>query len=220
MDTQEFKYKPKREDLVRLLRQKGITDERVLQAFLDVRRHLFMDSAFWDVAYDDTAYPIGYGQTISQPYTVAFMSALVSDGGKRTSGKVLEIGTGSGYQAAILAALGFTVFSIERLPEIYNRTKKLLETLKIRVNTRLGDGTLGWEEFAPYEAIVVTAGSPDIPQSLLHQLNPNGGRLIIPVGNSSRQSMKILRRDGETIYESSVDNFKFVPLIGKEGWQK
>ncbi|MDW8465981.1 MAG: protein-L-isoaspartate(D-aspartate) O-methyltransferase [Chloroherpetonaceae bacterium] len=189
LSDQDFKYRPKREAMVEALRKAGITNERVLRAFCNVKRHLFVDSAFWDSAYDDTPLPIGQNQTISQPFTVAYMTQLVADyypAGK----KVLEIGTGSGYQAAIFYDLGYKVYTIERIPELYEKAKRTFEMLGLNIMTRLGDGSLGWPSMAPFDAIVVTAGSPDVPKSLLQQLAEDG-RLIIPIGSPTRQKMSL-----------------------------
>lgn len=215
---QDFKYRPKREAMVESLRQAGITNERALNAFRAVKRHLFLDSAFWDSAYDDTPLPIGQNQTISQPFTVAYMTQLVAQhypAGK----KVLEIGTGSGYQAAILYELGYRVYTIERIPELYEKAKRIFEALGISVMTRLGDGTLGWPSAAPFDAIIVTAGSPDVPTSLLQQL-ADDGRLIIPIGGATKQKMSLFHRQANAIYETHLYDFAFVPLIGKEGWSE
>ncbi|MFN3385509.1 MAG: protein-L-isoaspartate(D-aspartate) O-methyltransferase [Candidatus Thermochlorobacter sp.] len=215
---QDFKYRPRRAAMVESLRQAGITNERVLNAFRAVKRHLFLDSALWDSAYDDTPLPIGQGQTISQPFTVAYMTQLIAQhypAGK----KVLEIGTGSGYQAAILYELGYRVYTIERIPELYERAKCIFEALGLRIMTRLGDGTLGWPSAAPFDAILVTAGSPDVPPSLLEQL-ADDGRLIIPIGSATKQKMSLFHRQGNSIYETHLYDFAFVPLIGKEGWSE
>ncbi|NTV44996.1 MAG: protein-L-isoaspartate(D-aspartate) O-methyltransferase [Chlorobiales bacterium] len=217
IQDQDFKYRPKREEMVAKLQEHGITNKRVLEAFRKVKRHLFMDNIFWDRAYEDSALPISCSQTISQPYTVAYMTSIIAS--YYPTGKILEIGTGSGYQAAILYELGYKVFTIERIPALHNKAKKLFESLGLRIATRLGDGTLGWHEMAPYDAVIVTAGSPDVPQSLLEQLNDNG-RLIIPVGSSDKQQMMIYHRQGNTVYESATNYFAFVPLIGKEGWKE
>ncbi len=217
MQDQDHKYRPKREAMTMLLRRNGIKNERVLEAFLNVKRHLFLDTAFWDVAYQDSPFPIGQNQTISQPFTVAYMTELVADNYAKGS-KVLEIGTGSGYQAAILAELGYRVFTMERHAELYEKSKQTLEKLHVSVMQRLGDGTLGWISAAPFDAILVTAGSPNAPQALLEQLADNG-RLIIPIGNETKQRMSIFHRQGNMIYEHQTHDFAFVPLIGKQGWQ-
>ena len=218
IQDQDFKYKPRREAMVETLRvDYGISDERVLKAFLKVKRHLFVDSVFWDSAYEDSAFPIGSSQTISQPYTVAYMTSIITK--FYNTGKVLEIGTGSGYQAAILQALGYQVYTIERIEILYKKSRSIFQKLRLGISIRYGDGTLGWPEKAPYDAIIVTAGAPSVPHTLLEQLN-EGGRLIIPVGDTKQQNMMIYYRQGQTIYESKASTFTFVPLIGKQGWEQ
>jgi protein-L-isoaspartate(D-aspartate) O-methyltransferase len=210
-------YEKERQDLVNKISENGITDIYVLKAISDVERHKFIPEAILSHAYKDAALPIGYGQTISQPYTVAFMTQSLK---VKPGLKILEIGTGSGYQAAILFKMGAKVYSIERQFEIYERTRKLLDKLEIRVNTKCGDGTIGWDEFAPYDGILVTAGSPDVPPSLLKQL-AIGGRLVIPVGDMISQKLKIITKLESDNFETvDVPQFVFVPLIGKEGWNK
>lgn len=197
------------------LRGKGISDEAVLQAINAVPRHFFLDLAFLELAYDDRAMPIGEGQTISQPFTVAFQSQLLE---VKKRDKVLEIGTGSGYQASVLEKLGAKVFSIERQRKLYEKTRLLLQNMNSKVSTHYGDGTLGLPAFAPFDKIIVTAGAPVVPQSLCEQLKP-GGLLVIPVGDEAHQRMLRIRKmpDGQLETET-FDNFKFVPLVGKEGW--
>ncbi|MFM2134055.1 MAG: hypothetical protein RL156_1336 [Bacteroidota bacterium] len=199
-----------------VLQAKGIRDSRVLEAMRSVPREKFVPAVFVRKVYNDVALPIGHDQTISQPYTVAFMTQELN---VEPGCKILEIGTGSGYQAAVLAAMGAEVISIERQPELYRRTSPLLASLHLPVTCILGDGTLGYAEQAPYDRIIVTAGAPDMPQHLLHQLRI-GGRLIAPVGGSTQQRMVIVDRLGETEYDehASKDSFSFVPLIGEEGW--
>jgi protein-L-isoaspartate(D-aspartate) O-methyltransferase len=209
------RFAKEREDMVNLIRERGITDARVLTAIGSVERHLFLPEHFASRAYDDTSLPIGEGQTISQPYTVAFMTeALHINAGE----KVLEVGTGSGYQAAVLAALGASVFTIERSLELLAMARKTLERLRYRVAARGGDGTVGWSAHAPYKGIIVTAAAPDIPRPLLDQL-ADGGRLVIPVGDREVQSVVIVERHGEALERTEAPGFKFVPLIGKMGWQ-
>ena len=210
-------FEQERETLVNIIKDKGIKDERVLNAFMKVERHLFVQDIMRYHSYKDVALPIGHGQTISQPYTVAFMTeALNLESGK----KVLEIGTGSGYQAAILEKMGIRVFSIERNHNLYNRTLKLFDELGIRAALRCADGTIGWEEFAPYDGIIVTAGGPTIPEKLKRQLAV-GGKMIIPVGDKKSQTMKILTKTAEDEFEiEDMPQFAFVPLIGKEGWKE
>lgn len=209
-------YEVERQELVDKLRAKGIRDEAVLDAIEKVERHLFIPDAMKHFAYNDIALPIGYGQTISQPYTVAIMTEALK---LKKGSKVLEIGTGSGYQAAILFEMGMKVYSIERHHQLYTKTQKLFEKLGIRAVLRCSDGTLGWEEFAPFDGIIVTAGSPDIPENLKRQLAVNG-RLVIPVGKRSTQKMMILEKKGADKFTvEKISNFVFVPLIGKEGWK-
>ncbi len=201
--------------MVALLRERGITDERVLQAMGSVERHQFVQSALMQKSYDDSALPIGCGQTISQPYTVAFMTqALRIQKGQ----KVLEIGTGSGYQAAVLAEMGIRVFSIERHFELHDAAKRVLSKLNYHVALKTGDGTIGWSEYAPYDGILVTAGAPEIPEALMKQLSPSCGRLVIPVGTLDVQRLAIITREGVSYTTTETDGFKFVPLIGKQGW--
>ncbi|MBN1299618.1 MAG: protein-L-isoaspartate(D-aspartate) O-methyltransferase [Melioribacteraceae bacterium] len=210
-------YEKERNELVDLLKKKGIKDEKVLTAINNIERHLFIPDAIGYHAYKDTALPIGYGQTISQPYTVALMTEYLK---LSPNDKVLEIGTGSGYQAAILNFMGIKVYSIERNFDIYSRTQKLFDKMGIRAVLRCGDGTLGWSEFAPYNGIIVTAGSPDIPKNLKNQLVANG-RLVIPVGDKRTQTLKVLTKiDEENFNIESIPSFAFVPLIGKQGWKE
>jgi protein-L-isoaspartate(D-aspartate) O-methyltransferase len=205
----------RRKEMVETLKLYGIVNHRVLQAFLDVHRHLFFDADAVGCAYNDGAYPVGFGQTISQPYTVAFMTNLLVE--RCASGKVLEIGTGSGYQAAILDALGYSVYTVERVFELYERSKKLFSRLGLNITCRFGDGTLGWMEEAPFDGIVVTAGAPKEPESLLQQLAEKGC-MVIPVGNSDSQQMTVFQRKGNDFVKECFQQFTFVPLIGQEGW--
>ena len=205
-----------REELIETLKKKGINDPNVLNAFSKVERHKFIPDAVRHHAYKDVALPIGFGQTISQPYTVAFMTQALE---VKEGDKILEIGTGSGYQAAILLELGARVFSIERNNELYNRTMKIFDDLKLRVAARCGDGTIGWDEFAPYNGIIVTAGGPTVPKNLLKQLSIYG-RLVIPIGNKRSQEMQIITKISEDEFQvEKIPNFAFVPLIGREGWK-
>lgn len=210
-------YETERSDLVDKLRNRGITDEMVLKAISEVERDKFVPDALKIHAYKDIALPIGYGQTISQPYTVAYMTQALK---LNTGDKVLEIGTGSGYQAALLENMGMKVYSIERQFDIYIKTQKLFDKLGIRVHTKYGDGTIGWEEYAPFNGIIVTAGSPSVPESLKKQLTI-GGRLVIPVGSKQTQILKIVRKTGEDDFDvQDIPEFAFVPLIGREGWNR
>ncbi len=210
-------YEEERKQLVELLKKKGIKDERVLDAINSIQRHLFIPDVIGFHAYKDTALPIGYNQTISQPYTVAFMTEALE---LKRGYKVLEIGTGSGYQAAVLIHIGMKVYSIERNFEIYSRTQKLFDRMGLRAAIRCADGTLGWEEFAPYDGIIVTAGSPIVPDNLLKQLKI-GRKLVIPVGDKQTQSMKIVTKISEDENDiKSISSFAFVPLVGKQGWKE
>ena len=201
--------------MVKTIEEKGIKDQRVLQAIHAIPRHLFVDTAFENRAYEDSALPIGKGQTISQPYTVAAQTELLE---VEKGDKILEIGTGSGYQAAVLCELGADVYSVERHEKLYRSAKEILQELGYRPNLKLGDGTLGWSAYAPYDAIVVTAGAPVVPEDLKHQLKI-GGRLVVPVGDQKSQVMYRITRTGEDEFrEERLNHFKFVPLIGEKGW--
>jgi protein-L-isoaspartate(D-aspartate) O-methyltransferase len=209
-------HEKEREILAESLFKKGITDKNVLRAFMKVERHLFVPDIIIHHAYADVALPIGDEQTISQPYTVAFMTQALE---LTERSKILEIGTGSGFQAAILVEMGMKVFSIERQYNIYKRTQKLFDNLGIRAALIYGDGTIGWDEAAPYDRIIVTAGGPDIPKRLLNQL-VIGGKMVIPIGDRYSQTMKIISKLSDNEFDTvDVPNFKFVPLIGKEGWK-
>lgn len=209
------KHIQRRNALTDKLKEKGIKDQNVLEAIRSVPRHEFVDTALENRAYEDTALPIGAGQTISQPYTVAAQTELLE---VKKGEKILEIGTGSGYQAAILSYLGANVYSVERQEKLYHAAKKILSDLGYRPELKLGDGTLGWSAYAPYDGIVVTAGAPVVPEDLVEQLNI-GGRLIVPVGNQKSQVMVRITRVSENEYdEERLQHFKFVPLIGEKGW--
>ena len=197
-----------------LLRDRGISDVRLQRAMSIVPRHLFVPEPFTSRSYEDSALPIGKGQTISQPYTVAFMTQAL---GIKEGDKILEVGTGSGYQAAILAEMGARVFSIERNLDLLASARKIFEKLKYRIASKGGDGTVGWNEFAPFDGIIVTAGAPSIPQPLLNQLT-QGGKLVIPVGDLEMQTLIVCIRQGERFDRKEIEGFKFVPLIGKMGW--
>ena len=209
-------FHDRRQQLVKELREKGISNEALLDAIGKIPRERFVDPAFVQHAYEDTAFPIGEMQTISQPYTVAFMTEALA---LKRGEKVLEIGTGSGYQAAVLAEMGSRVFTIERHTSLLADARQRLDLLGYdRVLSRVGDGSRGWNEYAPFDAIIVTAGAPDVPESLTKQLNASGGRMIIPVGNQEMQRMYLIRRNGDDLTGEELPEFKFVPLIGKEGW--
>jgi len=209
-------FKRQRLELVETLSKKGISDEILLRAMNDVQREKFIPSGVRTHAYKDIALPIGYGQTISQPYTIAIMTQALK---VKKGDKILEIGTGSGYQAALLFMMGAKVFSIERHFEIFNKVLKLFDNLSIRVRCKQGDGTLGWDEFAPFDGIIVTAGSPGIPVSLKQQL-VIGGRMVIPVGDKNSQTLKVITKiDDDHFDVEEIPEFAFVPLIGREGWK-
>lgn len=204
------KHYGRRVQLIKLLMQKGITDQKVLDAMLKIPRHLFFDSGFEDFAYIDKAFEIGAGQTISQPYTVAFQSQLLE---VKKDQKILEIGTGSGYQTAILCSLGAKVYSIERQNELFRKASSFLPKIGIRPkHLAFGDGYKGLENHAPYDGIIVTAGAPIIPKPLMAQLKI-GGRLVIPLGENT-QIMTLLIRKNESQFEKhEFGDFRFVPLL-------
>ncbi|SHI83502.1 protein-L-isoaspartate(D-aspartate) O-methyltransferase [Algibacter luteus] len=206
-----FKHKGLRQQLVNIIEAKGIKDPKVLKAIGKIPRHLFMDSSFLDHAYQDKAFPIAADQTISQPYTVAFQTELLKI---KPGDKILEIGTGSGYQTAVLCELGAKVYSIERQNELFKKTSKFLPKLGYRAKKLVfGDGYLGLEEEAPFDGIIVTAGAPYVPKPLLSQLKI-GGRLVIPVGDDI-QVMTMFTRKGPKEYEQEeFGEFRFVPLLG------
>ena len=209
------RFEEERRDMIALLRDRLITDERILRAMVTVERHLFVPEPFTNRSYEDSALPIGKGQTISQPYTVAFMTQVL---GVRPEDRILEVGTGSGYQAAVLAVLGAHVFSIERDHDLLAGARRMFDRLGYRVATRGGDGTVGWSEFAPYNGIIVTAGAPEVPEPLTKQL-VDGGKLVIPVGTRQQQALIVITRSGTEFVRREIEGFKFVPLIGKMGWQ-
>lgn len=204
------KHQGLRNQLINVLAEKGITDKRVLQAMQSIPRHLFLESGFEDFAYQDKAFPIGAGQTISQPYTVAFQSQLLE---VKPDQKILEIGTGSGYQTAVLYKMGAKVFSVERQIELYKKTSKLLPKLGYKPKVlSFGDGYKGLPTDAPFDGIIVTAGAPYIPQALMAQLKING-RLVIPVGED-KQIMTLLIRTSATHFEQhEFGDFRFVPML-------
>lgn len=205
-----FKHKGLRKQLVNIIRAKGITNKEVLNAIGKVPRHLFMDSSFLGHAYQDKPFPIAANQTISQPYTVAFQTELLQI---KKGDKVLEIGTGSGYQAAILCELGAKVYSIERQLELYKKTGKFLDKLGYRVKKLIfGDGYKGLEDEAPFDSIVVTAGAPFVPKALMSQLKL-GGRLVIPVGEDVQTMTLYIRKDIKEFEKHELGEFRFVPLL-------
>ena len=206
-----FKHQGLRQQLVNVLKSKGIKDEAVLNAIGNIPRHLFMDSSFLDHAYQDKAFPIAADQTISQPYTVAFQSELLNI---KRGDKILEIGTGSGYQTAVLCALGAKVYSIERQNELFKKTSKFLPKLGYRAKKLIfGDGYIGLKEEAPFDGIIVTAGAPFVPKPLLSQLKI-GGRLVIPVGDDIQVMTMFIRNGQKEFEQEEFGEFRFVPLLG------
>ena len=200
-----------RDRLVERLRKGGIRSTVVLEQIRNVPRHLFVDEALASRAYEDTALPIGFGQTISQPFVVARMSEALLDGFEGDS--VLEIGTGCGYQTAVLAPLVKKIYTVERIRELYQKTRQRLRNLDIHnVQFRPGDGWEGWAKYAPYDGILVAAAAAEVPQKLLEQLAP-GGRLIIPVGPSGRQDLIVVTRTGDQYEQESLGEVSFVPLV-------
>jgi protein-L-isoaspartate(D-aspartate) O-methyltransferase len=205
-----------RSQLVETLQRKGIRDLAVLRAIGMVPRHLFVPESVRHRAYDDAALPIGGGQTISQPWVQARYLELAALTGRE---RVLEVGAGSGYQTALLALLADAVFGVERIPALAQSARTALETAGLRnVTVLVGDGTLGWRPFAPYDAILVAAASPDIPAPLVEQLAP-GGRLIIPLGDRSNQVLTVAQRVGDEVRTSMVADVRFVPLLGEFGFR-
>ena len=209
------RFELERREMIDLLRERGITDEALLAAMGAVDRHEFVAGPFANRSYDDSALPIGCSQTISQPYTVAFMTQALE---VRPGRRVLEVGTGSGYQAAILAEMGARVFTIERHMELLTIANQRFEKFGYQIASKAGDGTIGWKEYAPYDGIIVTAGAPDVPQPLLDQL-AEGGILVIPTGGTEIQNLAIIRRVNGRFEGHEAGGFKFVPLIGKKGWR-
>ncbi len=211
MAEDTYRHKGMRKKLTESIRRKGILDENVLGALNAVPRHLFMDSSFLEFAYEDKPFPIGSGQTISQPYTVAFQSELLE---VKRGDKVLEVGTGSGYQACILVQMGAKVYTIERQKSLYLKTKKRLPLLGYNVkHITYGDGYKGLPAFAPFDKILVTAGAPFIPSELIDQLKP-GGIAVIPVGKDIQVMKRIIKTFDNEIIQEDHGDFRFVPLLG------
>lgn len=205
-----YRHKGMRKKLVDSIKRKGITSEKILTAINEIPRHLFLDSSFLEFAYDDKPFPIGSGQTISQPYTVAFQTEIldVSKGHK-----VLEIGSGSGYQACVLEEIGAKVFSIERQKKLYHKTKEFIGNLGYKIKFFYGDGYKGVPAFAPYDRILITAAAPEIPDELLQQLKP-GGKLVIPMGAGDVQTMiRLTKNTDGNITREDFGAFRFVPLL-------
>jgi protein-L-isoaspartate(D-aspartate) O-methyltransferase len=209
-------YEEEKRAMIMIIRKAGIHDEQVLSAMSTVPRHLFVDKDKRSFAYENTSLGISCEQTISQPYTVAYMTQELKI---HRGDTVLEIGTGSGYQAAILSSMGAKVFTIERHFQLLETARKRFEELRLNIASRAGDGTIGWKEYAPYDKIIVTAGSPDIPPALVGQLGENG-ILVIPVGSKAVQKMMVIVKKNGRVYSEEKDTFKFVPLIGKEAWHE
>jgi protein-L-isoaspartate(D-aspartate) O-methyltransferase len=202
--------------LIQTLRFKGISDQKLLDAIYKVPREKFIPQPFRKYAYDDNALPIECKQTISQPYTVAFMTMMLE---VKKGNRALEIGTGSGYQAAILCELGAEVYTIERIEHLSKCAELLLKKLHYTVHFKVGDGTTGWKENAPFDRIIVTAGSPTIPKTLVEQL-ATGGKMVIPIGSRDSQRLYIITKTEEGLQHKIRDSFRFVPLIGTEGWEE
>jgi len=218
MKKEAIKYERQREDMVRhQIEARGIKDPLVLTAFRSVPRHLFVSEALRDQAYGDYPLPIGEQQTISQPYIVAEMTQAL-DLGK--DDRVLEVGTGSGYQAAILAEIVYRVYTIERIRSLYIQARKLLDKLHYHnIVMRCSDGTAGWKDESPFDAIIVTAGAPDIPEKLLDQL-ADGGRMVVPVGNQHSQDLIKVVKDKKGLHKLNLGGCRFVKLIGEQGWKE
>lgn len=215
MIEDNYKQRGLRNKLVKKLREKGISNDAVLAAIAKVPRHAFFDDALLNHAYEDKAFPIGEGQTISQPYTVAFQTEKLD---VKPGDKVLEIGTGSGYQAAVLVEMGAKVYTIEYNKKLYERTREFLPGLGYRPFFFYGDGSKGIPAKAPYDKIIVTAGAPVVPIALTDQLS-EGGVLIIPVGDRDRQKMLRITKTKGTLKKEEFDFFAFVPLLGEQGWK-
>jgi protein-L-isoaspartate(D-aspartate) O-methyltransferase len=206
-----------RHRLVETLRERGIRDLSVLRAFEMVPRHIFVPSGIRHRAYEDAPQPIGNGQTISQPSIHARYLELLELTGRE---RALEIGTGTGYQTALLSHLVEQVFSIERIPALFEQARETLKKLDVRnVSLLLGDGTVGWREYAPYDAILISASAPDVPQPLLEQL-ADGGRLLVPIGSQEEQVLWLFQRRGDEIEKREIAPVRFVPLLGRHGWRE
>ena len=211
MQEDSYRHKGMRRSLVEELKNKGISDENVLNAINAVPRHVFLDSSFLNFAYQDKAFPIGSGQTISQPFTVAFQSSLLEI---KKNMKVLEIGTGSGYQACVLAEMGAKVFSIERQRKLYTKTKAFLAEFPYRIKMFLGDGNKGLPTYGPFDRIIITAAAPEIPQALIDQLKV-GGMMVIPLcENDEHQTMlRLIKQEDGSLKREEYGDFRFVPML-------
>lgn len=217
MDHDELKHERQREEMVRRqIEARGVSDPLTLAAMRKVPRHLFVSEALRDQAYSDYPLPIGEQQTISQPFIVAEMTQAL---GLEKDDRVLEIGTGSGYQAAVLAQIVFKVYTIERIHSLYINARKLFDQLRYHnIITRYSDGTTGWKEEAPFDAIMVTAGAPEIPETLVNQL-AMGGRMVVPVGGHHAQELIQITRDVDGIHQRNLGGCRFVKLVGEHGWR-
>ncbi|NLJ82765.1 MAG: protein-L-isoaspartate(D-aspartate) O-methyltransferase [Bacteroidales bacterium] len=204
-----LKDKGLRKQMVEDLKRKGVDDVQILEAFNEIPRHFFVPQSLYGHAYEDTPLPIACKQTISQPYTVAMQTQLLEVSKNK---RILEIGTGSGYQAVILKKLGAYVYTIERHKHIYEETKKIFEKLYFNIAAKYGDGYLGWNEFAPYDGIVVTCGAPEVPQKLLSQLKV-GGIMVVPVGDNTQTMTKIIRVSEDKYETTHHGSFRFVPMV-------
>ncbi len=218
MATEPIKYKRQRDEMVqRQIEARGVTDQKVLAAMRHIPRQLFVSEALRDQAYGDFPLPIGEQQTISQPFIVAEMTQALQ---LSENDRVLEIGTGSGYQTAILAEIAYRVFTVERIHVLLVKARQLFDKLQYHnIITRLGDGTAGWAEESPFDAIIVTAGAPRVPEKLLAQLAP-GGRLVVPVGDQHAQELTRIYRDEHGIRKTSLGGCRFVKLVGEYGWDE
>jgi protein-L-isoaspartate(D-aspartate) O-methyltransferase len=207
-----YRHKGLRKKLVDIIRFKGITDEKVLEAINKIPRHFFLDSAFDEVAYEDRAFPIGEGQTISQPYTVAYQTQLLE---VKSFNKILEIGTGSAYQACVLAEMGAQVYTIERQKKLFEANKNFSHLKKYpSIKLFFGDGYEGLPTFSPFDRVIITAAAPEVPQNLIDQLKP-GGMMVIPLGSGDvQQMMRITKLTNGALKEEVFDHFSFVPMVG------
>lgn len=210
-----YKHKGLRKQLINEIVSRGISEQRVIEAMGRVPRHFFFDEMFDSHAYEDKAFPIAAGQTISQPYTVAFQTQLL---GLKPGNKILEVGTGSGYQAAVLLELGVEVYTVEYQKKLYQKAREFLPSIGYRPHLFYRDGSKGLPDFAPYDGIIVTAGAPTVPKELIEQLKVKG-RLVIPVGNKESQKMlRLVKKSINEVEKEAFDNFSFVPLLGEKGW--
>ena len=218
MEKESIKYERQREEMVRSqIEARGIKDPAVLAAFRKVPRHLFVSEALRDQSYGDYPLPIGEQQTISQPYIVAEMTQALE---LKKDDRVLEIGTGSGYQAAILAQIVYRVYTIERIRSLHIQARNLFDKLQYyNIVTRYADGTKGWQKESPFDAIIVTAGAPEIPDALINQLK-TGGRLVVPVGNQHTQELLKIDRSNNNFQQTNLGGCRFVKLVGEHGWKE